>query len=266
LRSSGLTLCGSAAVFFEEEDSRRTRTHGYQIANIPSLSQSMPSAPELGVDLITWIQKLTNEPSPLPVTVRRSGQQLYLKMSVRFESEYPARARALMVATQTALARYYPSAMRIVTEYPFDNSRSQYLRAQFESEPAPWDNEPASVWIGTFKRAATSDIRLPPKEILELTDEQESWLADASGFRDVGLLSINVRGGLVHAALPKSVFFRDQKRAWLLMYAVQQMLSTTWKDRDFRDRGVSSSELGLTVDDLKMIHARIDSLPPPANR
>jgi hypothetical protein len=71
---------------------------------------------------------------------------------------------------------------------------------------------------------------------------------------------------LVHAALPKSIFFRDQKRAWLLVYALQQMLSTTGKDRDFRERSVNSSELGLSINDLKYVHSRIDSLPPPANR
>jgi hypothetical protein len=141
-----------------------------------------------------------------------------------------------------------------------------YYRAKYEGAPAPWDDEPARVWIATFRRGGAPDGTMLAEERLSPTKEQLAWLGKMSGFPDPARARLVVESGLVHFQLTKREFFRESEAAWKLALAAQALLETSFENRGVEPRTLLAREIGMEQAEWMSLLKRIRENPPPPNR
>jgi len=177
----------------------------------------------------------------------------------------PEVARKLQTAVAVAMLRCYPTWLRA-----WDGWRptgvDEYYRARYEGASAPWDDEPARVWIGTFRRSGLPDGTMPAEERLTPSREQLDWLGEVSGFPQPERMRILAEAGLVHVELTKKDFFRESAAAWKLVLAAQDLVEASCPDRGVESRTLVAREIGMGQADWHRLRERIRSNPPPANR
>ena len=264
-----LVLSVLGAIAFEAADNQVWSLHGLRpisVASVLPVAQSFPDRPRITPVQEQWIRERVGAPleNPLPVSVRRARNRLYLAIPRRLESNAPDLARSLRVATELAFLRSHPEAL--APRSGSSDSASEYRRAQYDDAPAPWDDEPAHVWLGTFRRGPRPNQPVPPRERIELTDEQQAWVAGVSGFRDAGLIELDVRGGLVHFSLPKAVFHCERAHVWQAVYAVHKLLSSDPFGRRFRPRPIELKELITDREVRSALERRIAKQPHPTSK
>ncbi|MHC4955453.1 MAG: serine/threonine-protein kinase [Planctomycetota bacterium] len=266
-----MTLTG-AGFFYEYVErttrhARRTNDEQYHLGRIRSFAAADPAMAELDARQRAWIRQVTGIKTELPIRIRQVGNYITAYLPRKFVRANRAQANLLVFATQEAIVRTYPAAIRRQQLHQV-RVADDYRRAKLQVDLMPGEKERARVWITTLKRGPADGAEMPATESWKLGREHHEWLNKVTGSPDASLLELEVEHGLIHASLPRYVFSRDPARAWSLILAAQELIRWRAAERAPEARMLPRGELGANGT-VPALSQQIRLHPPPeltANR
>jgi len=241
-------VVGKALVSYIQAESPRGSLFGnnveavvHHLARFRGMSNQSTEVATLDDAQRRWIEEVTGS-GPVPLRVYRSSAFVTMSLDLDFARENPEMARRLHWATEAAVLRAHPSALKPVGGNARLDEDNEKLRVRYSVMPAPWDNDRERVWIATFKRGPQPGVPMPATEKLPISTYNRGWMRDMTDGSMTDAIELEVEGGLVFATIPKRLFAEDPAAAALAILAAQQLACRAARHRAPQSREFDAEE------------------------